>query len=63
MFEVSIEAEEFRGQKTVKQHMMVNQVNSLAKYFTTSMFQNESYVCLVNFGKHSLIHKIPFFVF
>ncbi|KAH3769232.1 hypothetical protein DPMN_170481 [Dreissena polymorpha] len=25
MFEVSIEAEEFRGLKTVKQHMLVNQ--------------------------------------
>lgn len=26
MFEVSIESEEFRGLKTVKQHMMVNKV-------------------------------------
>lgn len=26
MFEVSIEAEEFRGLRTVKQHMLVNEV-------------------------------------
>lgn len=33
MFEVSIEAEEFRGLKTVKQHMLVNQVIHLLLYY------------------------------